>query len=199
VSARYNASSPAGRAGRIAVTRRLLALGLALAAGLAVLGPGGGRPGRAAAETAGIRGLAPGEIEDLREGRGMALARAADVNGYPGPRHVLDAADAGQLALAPAQRAAVEGLFAAMAAETRALGARILAEEQALEAALRDGRLDEAGLGAQVARIGALRAELRTVHLRTHLRTRAVLTDHQVARYQALRGHAAGGAGPHRH
>ena len=42
-----------------------------------------------------IRGLTAKEIEDFREGRGMALARAAELNGYPGPRHMLDAVEAG--------------------------------------------------------------------------------------------------------
>ena len=38
-----------------------------------------------------IRGLTEQEISELREGRGMGLARAAELNGYPGPRHLLDA------------------------------------------------------------------------------------------------------------
>ena len=38
-----------------------------------------------------IRGLTENEISELRQGHGMGLARAAELNGYPGPRHVLDA------------------------------------------------------------------------------------------------------------
>jgi hypothetical protein len=48
-----------------------------------------------------IRGLTTKEIEDLREGRGMALARAAELNGYPGPRHVLDGVEAGNFTWPP--------------------------------------------------------------------------------------------------
>ena len=36
-----------------------------------------------------IRGLSEQEIDDLTNGRGMGLARAAELNGYPGPLHVL--------------------------------------------------------------------------------------------------------------
>ena len=58
-----------------------------------------------------IRGLTEKEISELREGRGMGLARAAELNGYPGPRHVLDAAREGRLHLSPGQLQAVQRLF----------------------------------------------------------------------------------------
>lgn len=148
-----------------------------------------------------IRGLAAKEIEDLREGQGMGLARAAELNGYPGPRHVLDAVEAGQLHLSTEQLRAVRQLFAGMSREAKRLGDTILKEEQALEAAFRTGTISEPELRARVARIAALRGELRAVHLRTHLETRALLTDHQIERYNQVRGYAggAGGQGPHKH
>jgi hypothetical protein len=40
-----------------------------------------------------VRGLTDEEIADLRTGSGMGLARPAELNSYPGPRHVLDLAD----------------------------------------------------------------------------------------------------------
>ncbi|MDP2956413.1 MAG: hypothetical protein Q8N53_08320 [Longimicrobiales bacterium] len=39
----------------------------------------------------------------------MGMARPAELNGFPGPRHVLDLADL--LALAPDQRSEVQGIF----------------------------------------------------------------------------------------
>lgn len=36
-----------------------------------------------------IKALSDQQIDDLREGRGMGLALPAELNGYPGPRHVL--------------------------------------------------------------------------------------------------------------
>lgn len=143
-----------------------------------------------------IRGLTPREVEDLREGHGMGLARAAELNGYPGPRHLLDAARAGRLHLTPDQQAAVERLFADMAAEARRLGARVLEEERGLEAALRAGTIDDADLAARLGRSAAIQAELRRAHLRAHLRTRALLSAHQVERYNALRGYASGVSAP---
>jgi hypothetical protein len=43
-------------------------------------------------------------------------------------------------------------------------------------------------------RIGQLRAELRFIHLRTHLTTRALLTTDQIARYNAVRGYEGSSA-----
>ncbi|HYE89844.1 MAG TPA: hypothetical protein VEA38_02435 [Terriglobales bacterium] len=144
---------------------------------------------------AGARGLSAKELEDLREGRGMGLARAAELNGYPGPRHVLDAAADGSLPLTPEQGARVQRVFDAMQGEARRVGARLIAEEEALEAAFRLGTMTESELADRTRRLAALQGELRAVHLRAHLATRAVLTDAQVQRYNEIRGYA-GPAGP---
>jgi hypothetical protein len=160
-------------------------------------------PGRAD-EHSGVRGLSPREIDDLASGRGLGLARAADLNGYPGPRHVLDAATSGELRLAPPQREAIERVFADMSAEARRLGAAVLAEEAALEETFRAGRAEPADLESRLGRLAALQAALRGVHLVAHLRTRNLLDERQIARYQELRGHATepqpvGPAAGHRH
>ena len=40
-----------------------------------------------------IKALSDQQIADLGAGRGMGLALAAELNGYPGPSHVLELAD----------------------------------------------------------------------------------------------------------
>ena len=40
-----------------------------------------------------VKALTDQQIADLRAGRGMGLALAAELNGYPGPMHVLELAD----------------------------------------------------------------------------------------------------------
>ena len=137
-----------------------------------------------------IRGLSQKEIEDLREGRGMGLARAAELNSYPGPRHLLDAVQASQLQLTDEQLSAVKQLFGEMSAEAKRLGDVILKEEQALEAGFRGGKISEADLKDRVSRIASLQGELRVVHLRTHLETRELLTDPQIQRYNQVRGYS---------
>jgi hypothetical protein len=50
----------------------------------------------------------------------MSLALAAELNGYPGPRHVLELGE--QLGLTEQQRAGVQRLFDDMTAEVLPLG-----------------------------------------------------------------------------
>lgn len=133
-----------------------------------------------------VRTLSAAEVDDLLSGEGMGLARAAELNGYPGPRHVLDLADS--LALTPEQRAATESLFAAMQAEAVAVGREVLEAERALEAAFAASSAEPA-LRERVERVAERRGALRWVHLRTHLRMRELLTTHQVHAYDRLRGY----------
>src|SRR6188768_1977014 len=66
-------------------------------------------------QTRPIKALSEQQIADLGAGRGMGLALAAELNGYPGPSHVLELADA--LELSADQRTRVKVLFDAMKAE----------------------------------------------------------------------------------
>ncbi|MGF1592394.1 MAG: Spy/CpxP family protein refolding chaperone [Kiloniellaceae bacterium] len=135
-----------------------------------------------------IKALSAQQIDDLAAGRGLSLALAAELNGYPGLRHVLDLGSA--LGLTEDQRAAFEQLFQQMQAEAQRLGAAILAAEATLDHAFRSGRAGEASLRDQLAALAALQGELRYTHLRSHLAAKALLSEAQVARYHALRGYA---------
>lgn len=146
---------------------------------------------------AGATGLLPQEVESLTKGEGMALAMAAELNGYPGPRHLLDAAAAGQLDLRPDQREALTRLYDGMLVEAKAKGQEILRAEEELAMRFRHGRIDEAGLREILGQIGQLRAGLRLIHLRTHLETGALLTPDQIARYKTVRGYDSGGTHQH--
>ena len=168
--------------------------------------PGGAGTGALHSPYSGARdvqatGLLPDEVEGLTKGSGMTLALAAEVNGYPGPRHVLDAADAGQLTLRPEQRQAVQGLFDRMSAEAKGKGQEILTAEAHLATRFRHAHVDEPTLRGLLEQIGTLRAALRFIHLRTHLETKALLTPVQVARYNAVRGYDGSGGehGTQRH
>lgn len=142
--------------------------------------PYAGQEGRA------VNALSPGEVADLRAGRGMGLALAAELNGYPGPTHALELADA--LGLSADQRAATEAIRAAMQEEAAALGERIVGEEAALDVLFATGRVTPEELAAATGRIGALGGELRAVHLVAHLAMMEVLKPEQVTAYGQLRG-----------
>jgi predicted outer membrane protein len=145
----------------------------------------------------GLRGLDEKEIADLKAGAGMRLARAAELNSYPGPRHVLDAIEAGKLTASPEQRERVQEVFKGMNRDAVRVGAQILDEEQRLETGFRTATMTESDLHSRVARIAALQGELRTIHLAAHLMTRAILSESQIARYNELRGYTGGS--PHHH
>lgn len=135
-----------------------------------------------------LKALPDDQAADLRAGRGMGLALAAELNGYPGPMHVLEHADA--LALAPEQRATAEYLRARMLAEAQAIGNRIIALEEELDTLFAGGSATTGRLATLTAAIGALHGRLREVHLAAHLAMRDALDGRQLAGYARLRGHA---------
>jgi len=138
-------------------------------------------------QTREIKALSATQTADLLAGKGMEQAKAAELNGYPGPMHVLELA--GPLALSEAQRQDSEALLAGHKAEARALGARLVEAERDLDAAFAEKRIDTAQLEQLTRQIGQLQAELRASHLRTHLQQTRLLTAPQAALYAELRGY----------
>ena len=147
-----------------------------------------------------IRGLTVAEIDDLRSAHGMGLARPAEINGYPGPRHVLDLAD--QLALSDEQRTTVQALFTQMQADAMPLGEQFLTRYGELEQSFRDGTASVDSVAALTTQIGQIEGQLRATHLKYHLLTRAILTSEQNTAYARLRGYvpdAAPAPAPEQH
>lgn len=124
------------------------------------------------------------EREALEKGQGFGMALAADRNGYPGPKHILELKE--PLKLTPRQEAAVTELMAGMKEKALARGREILAAEERLEEMFRSGR-SEAELREETYRIATLRAQLRWVHLETHVAARKLLTADQLNTYQRMR------------
>jgi Spy/CpxP family protein refolding chaperone len=145
-------------------------------------------PPYAGMESRAVKALSDQQMADLKAGRGMGLALAAELNGYPGPRHVLELAD--QLRLTDQQRAETQALFDAMSAETVPIGERIIADETTLDRLFAEHRITPRALDDLTARIGEAQGELRAAHLRYHVDMMNVLSPAQVAHYMALRGYA---------
>jgi Spy/CpxP family protein refolding chaperone len=147
-------------------------------------------------ETRSIKALSAEQIADLKGGKGMSLALAAELNGYPGPMHVVELAR--DLRLTEEQRTRAADLTAAMRKEAIVLGERLIAAEADLDASFATKAVDERSLTDRVARIGEIQAALRTAHLKYHLATKALLTPEQITAYAHLRGYSGGG-GSHHH
>lgn len=137
------------------------------------------------------------EVSGLREGRGLGFAKPAELNGYPGPLHVLELAT--ELGLSDEQRRAIEAIFARMKEEARAAGVRYLEAESAVDAAFRSGDATPERISALVRQAEAARAEVRLAHLKAHLATAPLLTVNQRHRYAELRGYSGPDSGHHRH
>jgi Spy/CpxP family protein refolding chaperone len=175
----------------------------ALALGLCLLASAGRVSGAEPAPYAGwrersIKALSAEQVEDLLNGRGMGLALPAELNGYPGPRHVLELAD--QLELTPDQLTRTRSLFEAMRARAVALGEEIVAREALLDELFASGTATAEALHEATAALGRLSGQLRAHHLDYHLAMRALLDARQIDEYQRLRGYAAAaGAGRGHH
>lgn len=148
-------------------------------------------------ETRAIKALSAEQVADLRAGRGMGLALAAELNGYPGPKHVLELAD--RLALSSAQRASAEALFAQMKAETMPLGQKLIAQEKTLDGLFASRSVTKTALVKTTRAIGETQGALRAAHLKYHLAMLAVLTHDQVECYAQLRGYRGGAQHQHHH
>jgi Spy/CpxP family protein refolding chaperone len=122
-------------------------------------------------------------VTQLLNGDGMGLARPAEMNGYPGPKHLLERAT--ELGLTTEQQKDLAAIRQQVLERARALGKSIVSAERALDAAFKAGSLNDEELDKQVRAIGVLQAELRLVHLQAHLLAKPILTPEQVRKYYA--------------
>jgi hypothetical protein len=165
----------------------LLVMVVAMPAGAQISGYGG-------QESRAIKALSAEETADLLAGRGMGAARAAELNHYPGPVHVLELRE--QLGLSAEQTRAVEEIFDRMSAAAKPLGAEIVAAEKHLDEGFGSDSIASDTVRGDTAAIAELQGKLRAVHLTAHLETRAALRPEQIVRYDMLRGYAPGGTPP---
>ena len=143
-----------------------------------------------------VKTLSEHQVADLNEGRGMGMALAAELNGYPGPSHVLELAD--KLELEPDQISAVRRLFESMKRESIPLGARLIEQERDLDRLFASRSITPESLSAATIAVALTRGELRETHLKYHLSTAALLDPGQIQRYASLRGYE-GGTAAHQH
>jgi len=167
----------------------LVALLALLPAVVLAQGHGHGHSPYAGEEGRAIKSLSDDDIAELRRGGGWGLAKAAELNGIPGPAHLLELKD--EIPLDADQVTALETLFQTMQTEAIAEGERLIALETELEAAFRDRTVAEDSLRTMLDAIAASRSRLRFIHLRTHLETPELLRPEQIERYGQLRGYAA--------
>lgn len=144
-----------------------------------------------------VKALSDQQLADLKAGRGMGLALTAELNGYPGPLHILELAD--QLELSAEQHARMQELFASMKAEAIALGSKLIEQEMELEDQFASRTVTPESLKLATAAAAATHGQLREAHLKFHLATAGVLSTEQMRKYAQLRGYGSNHHRTHRH
>ena len=141
-------------------------------------------------ENRGIKALSAAEIDGLLQGKGLGFAKAAELNHYPGPVHVIEIAR--KIGLSDTQLAGTKSLYRSMKREAAALGRKIVDMEKELDRLFGSGTVTETSLRRTVGGIARLRGTLRATHLRYHLKMKKLLSPHQIVLYDRARGYGGG-------
>ena len=134
-----------------------------------------------------IKALSDQQIEGFKAGKGMAMAMPAELNGYPGPLHVLELAT--QIGLTPEQETETKKLYAEMREAAQSQGQQFIEAERELDSLFAQKKATPESVSSAVAAAAHAQGKLRETHLRYHLAMMDVLTPEQVAAYNQLRGY----------
>ena len=108
-------------------------------------------------QSQGIKSLSQQETADYLSGKSMGFAKAAEINGYPGPGHVLELAD--KLALSLMQKAKTEEVFDKMQRRARELGSRLVDAEKRLDESFASKTVSRESLATSVNSIATIPAK----------------------------------------
>ena len=136
-----------------------------------------------------IKALTSEQINFYLNGDGMGLAKTAELNHYPGPKHVLDLAE--QLNLDQAQVDSTQKIIDLMKEGAVYIGEKIIEKEKQLDQLFGSGKADEESVGNLVKEIAEYQGELRLAHLKAHIQQKSILTPEQISLYDKLRGYVA--------
>jgi Spy/CpxP family protein refolding chaperone len=136
-----------------------------------------------------IKSLSEDDIRELTTGAGWGLAKAAELNGLPGPKHVLEMKD--EINLTPEQETRMKALFEEMREKAMVLGRQLIRQEKELNDRFAQRDIDESALEELLAGISATYTSLRYTHLSAHLRAPDILSDEQIRKYNELRGYSS--------
>ncbi|MEX0780117.1 MAG: hypothetical protein WD491_03770 [Balneolales bacterium] len=137
-----------------------------------------------------IKALTTQEVEGFLNGMGMGLSKVAELNQYPGPKHVLELVD--QLELSDQQREQTEALFNQMKKEAVEIGEVYIAKERELNRQFESDEVSSSVVDSLLVEIGKIKGSLRAVHVNTHINMKDILTSDQINKYDQLRGYGEG-------
>lgn len=138
-------------------------------------------------ESNAIKSLSREDIAELKRGGGWGLARAAELNGVPGPIHLLEMKKA--ISLTEAQITAIKNIYTQMKAKAITQGLNLIALEEELERHFQNRTITDTILRSSLKAISEAREKLRYIHLSAHLKTPEILSEAQIRKYNDLRGY----------
>lgn len=159
----------------------IIALVMAVSFSYALEMPHAGQP------TSPVKALSAEDLEGYLKGSGMGMSKVAELNSYPGPKHVIELAD--KMSLTEEQLVRTRELYDEMHKEAMEIGALIVERERALDRFFASREVDSERLEPLLSEIGALKGSLRFVHVRAHLKQTSILSEEQVKGYNTLRGY----------
>jgi len=134
-----------------------------------------------------VKALSGSDVTSYLNGEGMGLAKAAELNGYPGPKHILENESA--LGLSSEQKADVQKSFGKMKDNAVDLGKQIVEKEKELDSLFSHNKIDNSMLQEKTQTIAQLQGDLRKTHLQAHLEMMTILSPVQIEKYNRLRGY----------
>jgi hypothetical protein len=136
-----------------------------------------------------IKSLSATDIEELQNGKGWGLAKAAELNGVPGPVHLLEMKE--EIDLSAEQIQAIEDIYGKMKQEAVPLGLELIELERELNTHFANRTITNELLRLILQKIAQIHRQLRYVHLSTHLKTPDILKSEQITLYNKLRGYSS--------
>jgi hypothetical protein len=136
-----------------------------------------------------IKSLSESDIEELENGKGWGFAKAAELNGVPGPIHLLEMKK--EIRLNSEQIQKIEDIYQEMKKQAIPLGLELVELERRLNNHFANRTITDNLLHKLLGEIVQVRKKLRYAHLSAHLKTPDILTFEQITLYNELRGYSS--------
>ncbi len=136
-----------------------------------------------------IKSLSESDIEELEKGKGWGFAKAAELNGVPGPIHLLEMKK--EIRLSSEQIQKIEDIYQKMKKQAIPLGLELIELERRLNNHFANRTITDNLLHKLLGEIVQVRKKLRYAHLSAHLKTPDILSFEQITLYNQLRGYSS--------
>jgi len=144
-----------------------------------------------------IKSLSNNEVSGYLNGKGMGFSKVAELNSFPGPRHVLDLAS--ELNLSKQQINKTSAIYHAMKAKAKDYGKQFIEKEKEIENVFSNNGVDLQKLALLTKESAEIKAHIRLSHLEAHISQQMVLSKKQIEKYDQLRGYSGTHSHTHKH